>query len=567
MAMTLPEGLLYLLFAAISLLSAAAAVVLTGFIQNAIGRRSPADMPETGHHAQVAGRAPPVGAPIRYAFADGRLMSEVCEDDPFLAPDIDRHYAPTALSEAMATLHPDLPDRIAHLMARGEPFRVIGYLGADALSVAGQVDRDHLAVTVAPAIEGEGRSLDLAERQVERLRRALGLSADAQWTEAADGRVTWCNDAYLKLAAEIGGVAPDLVRWPPSRLFGEQLEPPPIDGNLRRCHLKRRDLGTIHWFEVTALRLEAGDILFSARPIDRLVTAETSLRDFVQTLSKTFATLPVGLVVFDRKRELVLFNPALVSVSTLDPGFLSRRPTLRAFLDQLREVQRMPEPRDYRSWREEIALLEQGAEADRYHEIWTLPSGETLRVTGRPHPNGAIAFVFEDISQEVSLTRRFRTDLDLDICILDDLPAGLIVFDRDGEVLRTNAAYRALLRDRFDGAVDKVAALDKTEATLTEMTLVWQEVFLPSGLWGEIRQFVRHETDRAAWSDAVTERSGARMHCRVAPLRGGNTVVWFLPADTGWGELLADGAWPGESDSGLARNPAEAGVERGEGVA
>jgi PAS domain-containing protein len=567
MAMTLPEGVLYLLFAAISLLSAAAAVVLTGYIQTAIRRRSRAEMPEIGQEGQTAGAAPPVSAPIRYTFADGRLLSEVREDDPFLAPDIDRHYAPTALSEAMATLHPDLPDRIADLMARGEPFRVVGYLGSDALSVAGQAERDHLAVTIAPATEGEGRSLDLAERQVDRLRRALGLYADAQWTEAADGRVTWCNDAYLKLASETGGLGTDQLRWPPGRLFGEQLDPPPTDGNQRRCHLRRRNPDVTHWFEVTSLRLEGGDILFSARPIDRLVTAETSLRDFVQTLSKTFATLPVGLVVFDRKRELVLFNPALVSVSTLDPGFLSRRPTLRAFLDQLREVQRMPEPRDYRSWREEIALLEQGAEADRYHEIWTLPSGETLRVTGRPHPNGAIAFVFEDISQEVSLTRRFRTDLDLDLCILDDMPAGLIVFDRDGEVLRTNAAYRTMLRDRFDGAVDTVAALDTTEATLTEMTLVWQEVFLPSGLWGEIRQFVRHETDRAAWSDAVTERSGARMHCRVAPLRGGNTVVWFLPADTGWGELLADGEWLGESETGILRTRAAPASERGEGVA
>ncbi len=565
--MTFPEGLLYLLFAAISLLSAAAAMILTGYLQNAIGRRPRVAPPEAGPDAQTAGAAAPVSAPIRYAFADGRLLSEVREDDPFLAPDIDRLYAQTALSEAMATLHPDLPDRIADLMARGEPFRVIGYLGSDALSVAGQAEREHLAVTIAPATEGEGRSLDLAERHIERLRRALALHADAQWTEAADRRVTWCNEAYLKLAAETRGEGPERLRWPPIRLFGEQLDPPPTDGNQRRCHLRRCNPDATHWFEVTSLRLEGGGILFSARPIDRLVTAETSLRDFVQTLSKTFATLPVGLVVFDRKRELVLFNPALVSVSTLDPAFLSRRPTLRAFLDQLREVQRMPEPRDYRYWREEIALLEQGAEADRYHEIWTLPSGETLRVTGRPHPNGAIAFVFEDISQEVSLTRRFRTDLDLDLCILDDLPAGMIVFDRDGEVLRTNAAYRALMRDRFDGAANKVSALDTTEATLTEMTLVWQEVFLPSGLWGEIRQFVRHETDRAAWSDAVTERSGARMHCRVAPLRGGNTVVWFLPADTGWAGLLSDGAWLGESDSGVTRDTARAGAERGEGVA
>src|SRR6056300_930551 len=68
--------------------------------------------------------------------------------------------------------------------------------------------------------------------------------------------------------------------------------------------------------------------LYIATPCNRLVAAERSLRNFVQTLSKTFAHLPVGLAIFDQKRELISFNAALVELSTLDPRWLSGRPSL-----------------------------------------------------------------------------------------------------------------------------------------------------------------------------------------------------------------------------------------------
>jgi hypothetical protein len=89
--------------------------------------------------------------------------------------------------------------------------------------------------------------------------------------------------------------------------------------------------------------------------------------------------------------------------------------------------------------------------------------------------------------------------------------------------------------------------------------------FQPSGLWGDIRQFVRHETDRAAWSDALIDKAGSMVHCRIAPLRGGHTIVWFIPGDADLGDVLRDEAWPGEriqTDATPAVEP-----ERGQGVA
>lgn len=68
-------------------------------------------------------------------------------------------------------------------------------------------------------------------------------------------------------------------------------------------------------------------------------------KNFVQTLTKTFATLSIGLVIFDRNRQLMLFNPALIDLTTLPADFLSARPNLLTVFDKLRDNQIMPEPK------------------------------------------------------------------------------------------------------------------------------------------------------------------------------------------------------------------------------
>ena len=85
------------------------------------------------------------------------------------------------------------------------------------------------------------------------------------------------------------------------------------------------------------------------------MVAERQARVFVQTLSKTFAQLSTGLAIFDRSRKLVMFNPALMDLTKLSAAFLSGQPDLNAFLDRLRDSGVLPEPKNYASWREEVA--------------------------------------------------------------------------------------------------------------------------------------------------------------------------------------------------------------------
>jgi len=254
------------------------------------------------------------------------------------------------------------------------------------------------------------------------------------------------------------------------------------------------------------------------------VRAETALREFVQTLTKTFAHLPIGLAIFDRQRQLALFNPALIDLTTLGPDFLSGRPTLFSFLDHLREARMIPEPKDYRSWRQQMTELEKAASTGHYQETWTLPSGLTYQVTGRPHPDGAVALLIEDISAEVSLTRRFRSDLELGQAVVDSLTEAIAVFSPAGVLVMSNAAYARMW------GTDPATTLGEVGAT--ESMRLWQSGSLPNPIWADARDFISSIGPRADWTGEAVLQSGQRIACRFQAIAGGATLAGFLPQES-----------------------------------
>ena len=191
--------------------------------------------------------------------------------------------------------------------------------------------------------------------------------------------------------------------------------------------------------------------LIFALPADAAVQAETALRDFMQTLTKTFAHLHVGLAIFDQQRQLQLFNPALLDLTGLPVDFLSMRPSLLSVLDAMRDRNMIPEPKDYRGWRRQLVELEKAAASGLYEETWSLPGGQTYRVIGRPHPNGAIALMFEDISGEMLRTRRYRADLELGQSVIDQMDEAIAVFSEGGQLVMSNACLYPYLGRRSVG--------------------------------------------------------------------------------------------------------------------
>ena len=359
------------------------------------------------------------------------------------------------------------------------------------------------------------------EEEITLLRGTAAKAPVLMWKERSNGDVIWANQAYMLRASEVLAANQDLT-WPLPRLFNEPAKRQGKGQEGLRHTLTLRE-GAEVWYEV-ASHDENGEKLFFATPIDSLVTCETALRDFMITLTKTFAHLHVGLAIFDQHRQLVLFNPALMDLTGLPADFLTMRPSLLSVLDGMRDRNMIPEPKDYRSWRRQLMEMERAAASGLYEETWSLPGGQTYRVIGRPHPNGALALLIEDISSEMIRTRRFRADLEISQSVMDQLEEAIAVFSPGGQLVMSNEAYARLW------GVDPAANL--AEATLRSVSTTWRDRCAPSPVWADLEDFAAQAGERSAWSADLRLLDGRMIAARFIPLAGGATMTGYRLSDT-----------------------------------
>ena len=259
--------------------------------------------------------------------------------------------------------------------------------------------------------------------------------------------------------------------------------------------------------------------VYYAQDATQLAETESELKRFVQTLSSTFAHLPIGLAVFDKKRDLTLFNPALSHLLGLAPEWLAKRPSMRSFLDRLRNQGAIPEPKDFTTLRHEFAELESGAFTGKYEVDWALPSGSIYRVTGRPHPQGGAALLFEDVSHAAALEAEYRAELRQLYSALEALTDGIAIFDQAGELAYANDAFDKLWKCTLSSAVAAV--------TVNDVSRLFQKHCEPTPIWGEFRNFVHDLTERSLWHAQVVLKTGQTVQMTFSPIADGRVFCEF----------------------------------------
>ncbi|MEQ6249572.1 PAS-domain containing protein [Sulfitobacter sp. HNIBRBA3233] len=357
-------------------------------------------------------------------------------------------------------------------------------------------------LTDQPDDHGPAQSTDDAGK----LSDALPVPA---WRTDRTGRIVWSNAAFDALRAR--------MRLPPDQHDGVFVRQDAE--TMSRIAIDVHGDESPEWYNIeTRDAGDDGQYHFAISQTD-LVSAENTRRSFVQTLAKTFANLQIGLAIFNSDRRLVLFNPALSELSGLDIAFLGPKPDLDSFFDAMRERRRMPEPKNYRDWRRRINDLVTAAEGDAFTETWSLENGQTLRVKGQPHPEGALAFLIEDISAEVSLTRNFRAELELGQSMLDTFEDALAVFSQQGVLTFSNRAYDTLWGFSAESSF--------ADVTITDALQLWRACCDAGPDWRSVETSVLTFGDREALSFPVRPKNGDTMVCGVVPITAGATLIRF----------------------------------------
>jgi PAS domain-containing protein len=419
-----------------------------------------------------------------------------------------------ALRDELVSRFPGLPDEVAlhgldtlTLNSAAVDDTAVLHLSRENDMTRVVIEQD--AVTEARAVH----KIKSLEAELETLRLAARDAPYPIWLTDAQDTIQWHNTAYSALSAI---ARPDkcvktvqLFEFSPENLKSKRTVRVPV---------KVEHSGTVEWYNVTAAR-SGSNLIYHAVDINAVIQAEIAQRNFVQTLAKTFAQLSIGLAIFDRNGQLALFNPALVDLTSLPAEFLSARPDLLSFFDRLRDNRVMPEPKNYSSWRQEIADVIAAATHGSYQETWTLDIGHTYRVSGRPHPDGAVAFLIEDITAEVSLTRNFRAELEMGQSLMDTFDDALVAFSSTGVLTFCNAAYRDMWKMDPD--------MSFADVTIVDAIKEWQAQSGSNPAWGDMRDFVMKVGERAAWDAAIEHDTHGDLKVQVSPIASGATVIRF----------------------------------------
>jgi signal transduction histidine kinase len=274
-------------------------------------------------------------------------------------------------------------------------------------------------------------------------------------------------------------------------------------------------------FVVDAIEVpgEGGGKLGFAIAASAALEAERTLDRVIRTMTETFAHLTAGLAIFDRNQALTMFNPALLRMWQVDAGWLARRPTLGEVLGALRTKRRIPETADFHAWCRRLTDLFKDTDAADYEELWHLADGSNILVLARPHPHGALALVFDDVTERLWLEQRYRHSIDLRLATLDRLEEGLAVFGPDGLLQLVNSAFHNIW--------DTDAETVRPSMHAGELLPMIRGLTVETEVWARLMTFITGEADRHAWAARLSLGSGRILSARFSALPDGSTMAVF----------------------------------------
>jgi len=453
-------------------------------------RSSPATLPDTP-------------AEIRFLIEDGQVIDESEAAKRLLGDENPIDWP--VLVDLLAPRFPDFPPSYENALNR-LPFTIHPMNGDDSAQLSLSPIADRLSLRIeqptCASLTAEHHVARIDQISLGMMTRAVGHAPFPVWICDETDQMIWHNPAYARaLDGRIDHEALDFTQEPKCRI---QADTAPDQDD--------------RWFEVSRQQVDNLTAYFAV-DISRLAHAERAQRGFVQTLTKTFANLGTGLAIFNRHHKLVLFNPALIDLTQMSAEFLTSRPSLTAFFDWLRDNRVMPEPRDYGEWRVKLRALTKEATEGTFSELWSLPNGLSFRVLGRPQTDGAVAFLFEDVTAELSLSRNFIKELEINNALLNRLPQAIAIFSPTGDILSVNAQYHALWGQSHN-----------TQITLVDVpsaVAIWSAMCKPTDIWDDITRALNASSGSGSSRRQALLLDGRNVTIAVERLGKGAAAVLF----------------------------------------
>ncbi|HMB47286.1 MAG TPA: ATP-binding protein [Afifellaceae bacterium] len=458
-------------------------------------------------------------------------------DNPKDAPRVigslpERVGAPQGAEEFLATgtwLEPDSVTRleaaIEKLRRNGEGFQIT--LTSRENGIVEVTGRTSGRRTLARFREltGERRSFaELKEQATVVVSEMTALRALAEnlpfpvWRRNEIGRIVWVNNAYV---AAIEAQNADTVIASGAELLG-----PKTRDSIRDAHKKGRNFDESVPTTVAGERrhLHIQDVVLTDGSIgiaideSRIDTVREELVQQAETHAGTLDQLTAAVAVFGADRKLRFNNTAFRSLWDMPTDFLESLPEEGAILDQLRADRKLPEQANYREWRD--AHLDAYAGNATREEWWHLPDGRSIRVVAISNADGGMTYIYENVTEQLSLESRVNVLSQLQGETLDHLAEGVAVFGSDGKLRLFNPVFADIWRLSPD--------MLREEPHISEIIENCAVIFSDMDVWEGIRIALTDLDNTWPLSGRMDRPDGSVVEYSTVTLAHGMTMLIFV---------------------------------------
>ncbi|MCJ7422294.1 sensor histidine kinase [Sphingomicrobium astaxanthinifaciens] len=369
------------------------------------------------------------------------------------------------------------------------------------------------------------RRLEQTENALDSLTHLIESAPFPMWYRGPDMSLGLVNSAFV--AAVEGEDAADVIAR------GAELIDGSGDQSARAGAQKALDLGAPYqrhqpatiggerrMLRIVDVPLPTGAVAGFALDIQDLEDVRYQLAQNIQSQRELADRMAAGAAQFDADGRLSFYNQPFHLMSQLDTEDLDEGIPFDRLLDAMREKGRVPEVRDYPSWKAERREWFTATE-ELIEEDWILANGDHLRVVGQPLPDGGLRLILEDRTEQVRLASARDTLLRVRAATFDNLFEVISVFASDGRLYLWNRRFSRLW-GLEEGWLSEHPRVDELVPAMAQKLVNPTEA-------AQIRELVRATTaGRQSGSGRLTMTDGRGFEYAAVPLPDGNVLVTMV---------------------------------------
>ncbi|WP_265562928.1 PAS-domain containing protein [Sphingomicrobium arenosum] len=383
-------------------------------------------------------------------------------------------------------------------------------------------------IDISEAEEGKRRlaqRLEQTESALDSLTHLIESAPFPMWYRGPDMSLGLVNSAFV--AAVEGEDAADVIARGAELIDGGGDRSARAGAQLaleQGAPFSRHQPATIggerRMLRIVDVPLPTGAVAGFALDIQDLEDARYELAQNIQSQRELADRMAAGAAQFDADGRLSFYNQPFQLMSQLDTEDLDEGIPFDRLLDAMREKGRVPEVRDYPSWKAERREWFTATE-ELIEEDWILANGDHLRVVGQPLPNGGLRLILEDRTEQVRLASARDTLLRVRAATFDNLFEVISVFASDGRLYLWNRRFSRLW-GLEEGWLSEHPRVDELVPAMAQKLVNPTEA-------AQIRELVRSTTaGRQAGSGRMTMTDGRGFEYAAVPLPDGNVLVTMV---------------------------------------